>query len=62
MERQLNNKIEKQIVEEILEDFKSRQVKKKSYETSWELNTNFLMGNQYCFINGINEMVDENKQ
>ena len=62
MEKQLNNKIEKQIVEEILEDFKSRQVKKKSYETSWELNTNFLMGNQYCFINGINEMVDENKQ
>jgi len=56
------NKIEKSIVEEVVEDFKSRQAQKKNYETAWELNINFLMGNQYCFINGVNEMVDENKQ
>lgn len=56
------NRIEKQIVEEILDDFKTRQAKRKNYETSWQLNINFLNGNQYCYINGVNELVDENKQ
>lgn len=54
--------IEKKIVEEILEDFKERQRQKKNHETAWELNINFLTGNQYCYINGLNEMVSENKQ
>lgn len=62
MEKNMNTEIEKQIVQQILDDFKERQQQKKNYETAWGLNINFLMGNQYCYINGLNEMIDENKQ
>ncbi len=40
----------KTIVEEVIEDFKQRQQAKKPFETSWQVNMNFLMGNQYCNI------------
>lgn len=62
MEKINQNNYENEIVNEVLSDFKARQMQKKSFETEWELNINFLMGNQYCYINGINEMTNENKQ
>ena len=54
--------IEKKIVNDILEDFKNRQYERKNYETTWQLNMNFLVGNQYCYINGVNDIVDDAKQ
>lgn len=50
------------IVNEVQKDFKSRQAERKSFEAQWRLNSNFLMGNQYCSINGINEVEDYDKQ
>lgn len=50
------------IVNEVQKDFKSRQIERKSFEAQWRLNSNFLMGNQYCSINGINEVEDYDKQ
>jgi len=54
--------VEKKIVNEVLEDFKNRQYERKNFETTWQLNMNFLVGNQYCYINGVNDIVDDNKQ
>ena len=53
---------EEEIVQQILDDFKERQLNKKSYELAWQLNINYLIGNQYCSINGNGEIVDNPKQ
>jgi len=57
----ITNEIEKTIVDEVLLDFKNRQQERKRFESSWQLNMNFLVGNQYCYVNGISEIVDDNK-
>lgn len=41
---------EKLLVEEVVKDFKTRQAEKKSFELQWQLNMNFLVGNQYCDV------------
>ena len=55
-------KIEETIVKEILEDFNIRQHERKSFENTWQLNLNFFMGNQYCYVSPAGEIVDTNKQ
>ena len=56
------DEVEKKIVEDVINDFKNRQYERKKFETIWQLNINFLVGNQYCYINGVNDIVDDNKQ
>lgn len=55
-------KFAEDIVREVKEDFRSRQQKRKSYERQWQLNMNFLSGNQYCGITSFGEVEDFNKQ
>lgn len=50
------------IVKEVIADFKHRQQERKQFESKWQLNINFFMGNQYCAINGNGEVVDFEKQ
>lgn len=38
------------LVEEVLKDFKNRQEERRKFDTIWQLNINFLMGNQYCNV------------
>ena len=38
------------LVKEILDDFKDRAEKRKSFDMIWKMNMNFLMGNQYCNV------------
>lgn len=38
------------IVKEVLEDFETRVRERKSFDTQWQLNMNFYMGNQYCDV------------
>lgn len=38
------------IVNDVKKDFEKRQTMRRPYELSWQLNMNFLMGNQYCRI------------
>ena len=57
-----NNYTEEDIVKEVLADFKARREERKNFESKWQLNLNFFMGNQYCAINGNNEVVDFEKQ
>ena len=53
---------EEDLVREVLEDFKRRQYERKNFETQWELNMNFLMGNQYCCIGPSGEVEEYDKQ
>lgn len=67
MEKQLEKDIldeetQNKIVDEIWEDFNARRQSRKSFETAWQLNINFLLGNQYSYINGNNDIVNEKKQ
>ncbi len=52
----------KLLVEEIQEDFENRQKERKSFEAQWQLNNNFLIGNQYCFISLLNNVEDYDKK
>lgn len=39
---------EELLCEEVLKDFENRQRQRRNLERSWELNMNFVQGNQYC--------------
>ena len=41
---------QEELVASIRRDFIARQQARKSYEAQWQLNLNFLMGNQYSQI------------
>lgn len=55
-------KFEEDIVSSVLADFKARQQARKNYERQWELNMNFLGGNQYCGITTLGDVEDYQKQ
>ena len=57
-----NGDYESKIVEEVLKDFKKRQDERRSFEAQWQLNMNFLMGNQYCSIGYNGEVEEYDKQ
>ncbi len=50
------------LIDEVMKDFKARQRERKNFESNWQLNINFLLGNQYCSINGNNEIINYEKQ
>ncbi len=56
------NSFEEDLVQEVIDDFKKRQEERRSYEAQWELNMNFLMGNQYCVIGLTGEVEEYDKQ
>jgi len=41
---------EKQLVAEILEDFEERKRERKPFERQWQINANFIVGNQFCSV------------
>ena len=51
-------KREEKLVLEVYEDFTTRQKARLPLERQWQLNMNFLMGNQYCDI-GYNSDIRE---
>ena len=56
------NNEEKDCVASILEDFKLRQQERKNFENIWQLNINFFLGNQYCYISPTGEIMEYGKQ
>lgn len=49
------------LINEVKEDFKRRRRQRRSLELNWRLDMNFLIGNQYCFVeNG--DIVETGKQ
>lgn len=49
------------IVNSIKEDFKKRQLERRNFELTWELNMNFYLGNQYSYISNTGELGDIEK-
>ncbi len=43
-------KKENDLVEQTLKDFARRASERKSYDSQWQMNMNFYMGNQYCDV------------
>ena len=62
MEQKLTKKQQKELVSDVWKDFKRRQEERKPFETQWQLNINFLIGNQYCDINSNNILKEIDKQ
>lgn len=50
------------IVNEILKDFERISEERKSLESGWRLNMNFVQGNQYCEISPVGDVEDYGKQ
>ena len=47
---------DKVIIDSIIKDFEQRAQERKPYELAWELNMNFMLGNQYSCINHSGEI------
>ncbi len=52
---------EQKLVLDVEQDFATRQRERRSLEAGWELNMNFLCGNQYCGINASLEIEEDKK-
>ena len=48
-----------QIVRAVTEDFQARRAARRTLERGWQLNMNFLSGDQYCDLDGAGELVEE---
>ncbi len=46
-------------IEGVYADFKRRQEERRLLERSWQLNVNFINGNQYCDVNALGEIEQE---
>lgn len=47
---------EKLLIEDVCADFEKRQTQRRSFETQWALNMNFLIGNQFCNVSPAGEL------
>ncbi len=50
---------EKQLVDDVKSDFARRQEERRAIERGWQLNMNFLCGNQYCDVNSLGEIEED---
>lgn len=53
---------ENELAEEVWRDFSRRREERRALERSWQLNMNFVGGNQYCDLDERGEIVEENKK
>jgi hypothetical protein len=56
-----NLSAEEILAEEVYGDFERRRAERKNLERSWQLNLNFVNGNQYCLIDAKGEIAEEEK-
>lgn len=52
---------QEEVVQDVKKDFSERQKMRRPYELAWQLNMNFLMGNQYCQITPSGSIEQEEK-
>ena len=58
--KELKNEIFKEdLVASVLEDFNRRRQERQNFEHQWQLNLNYLAGNQYCEIMPTGEIKEE---
>ena len=61
LKQKSRDKFYEELVKAIKADFTERQQARKTLERQWELNMNFLVGNQYCGINFRGDIAQEGK-
>ena len=61
-ERVLKEKRDKKLAQEITADFERRREERRSVESGWLLNMNFLSGNQYCDVSPFGGIAEEDKR
>ena len=49
-------------VEEVLQDYNARREARQDLEAQWQLNINFMMGNQYSYIASNKSIKEDEKQ
>ncbi len=52
---------QKRLAKEVVDDYSARKLKKQDLERAWLLNMNFLVGNQYSYINAVGDIETEPK-
>ena len=52
---------EELLADDVTEDFLRRQEERRLFERGWQLNMNFVNGNQYCDINSSGDIYEEEK-
>lgn len=60
--RREKEEADKKIAREVTEDFLKRREARRSLESSWLLNMNFLSGNQYCDVSPTGDLTEEDKR
>lgn len=50
------------LAEEVTKDFETRQAERRFLERGWQLNMNFVSGNQYCDVDSSGELFEEDKK
>ncbi len=61
IEKVAKEKRDEKLVSQIENEFRERQKERLALERQWELNMNFLSGNQYCDINSRGEIINDGK-
>lgn len=56
------NKSDQKLVEEVKKDYISRREARRSLEAQWQLNINFMIGNQYSYIASNNSIREDEKE
>ncbi len=52
----------KEIIKDVTDDFNTRKQERRPFELNWQLNINFLLGNQYSYISNEGEIETSEKQ
>ena len=52
---------EQKLAQEVTADFEARRAERMKLERKWQLNINFIGGNQYCGINPAGDIEEEEK-
>ena len=61
LEAKVDCEFAEDVVRSVKQDFAERQKMRRPYELSWQLNMNFIMGNQYCAISPRGAIEQEDK-
>lgn len=56
------SKAENKIVQDVINDYIKRRENRRSLESQWQLNINFMMGNQYSYVSSNGGIREDEKQ
>lgn len=54
-------KYREEIVKSVRDDYLDRREERRNFECQWQLNTNFVMGNQFSYVSPSGEIEDRGR-